>query len=97
MFIFDDKLWTVSEVGEFGLEELNLPSCVLKVTAMPLKRNIDNISPELIASLDPDSALVKELNNIERLLKKSELLEKVFRATNNYVRSKLGNAIPTYD
>lgn len=70
---------------------------MLKVTAMPWKRDINNVSSEMIANLDPESALVKELNNIERLVKKSDLLDKTFRATNNYVRSKLNNSMPTLE
>ena len=63
-----------------------------------MKINLDNISmTDLAATLDPESELFLDLFGLEHLAKNTDLLIKVQRAVNNYVRARLENRLPTID
>lgn len=68
-----------------------MPECVLKVTVKPKKRDLTNITPEMLAKLDPSHEIIKELEKLEKISKNSNMIQHVYRAMNNYVRMKLEN------
>ena len=41
-----------------------MPECVLKVTVKPKKRDLTNITPEMLAKLDPSHEIIKELEKL---------------------------------
>jgi len=69
---------------------------MLKLIVKPRIRNVNNISFEQLASeLASEPEQVESLKKMERLSKKNDLIVKVYRAMNNWVRAKLENNLPS--
>ena len=94
VFIYNNNLWSIDERNQEQEEAKQIPG-VLSIVARPLVRNLDNISLEMLArELEPNSKEFEELKALEKLSKNKQLLSKVYRAMNNYVRSTLDNCAP---
>lgn len=65
----------------------------LEVIVKPLKYNIDNITPDIISTLDPSCDLVEELTQTQKLMKNSTAVRKVYKAMNDFVKSEYSNQI----
>ena len=71
-----------------------MPETVLKCTLKPKNRDLTNITPDKLLNLDPSHEIVTELGKLEKVTKNRNMIEKVYRALNNFVRMKLENQFP---
>ena len=61
----------------------------------PLVRSVDNISMEMLAGELADQTEQQEtLKALEKLSNNEDLIIKVYRAMNNWVRAKIENRLP---
>ena len=97
-FVLDNQLWHVDPSDVVQQEDPQLIIGTLKMVVKPLHRNVENISLEMLArEIESDTAQQMELRALEKLAKNEDLIVKVQRAMNNWVRVKLENRLPSND
>lgn len=55
----------------------------------PIVRDLKNISPAMIAQVDPSSPLVEDLTKVEKLRKDENAINKVFMTMNSWINTKV--------